>query len=313
MNERTQLSLKLIVSHVILLPFLIFISLIINKDSFLLVSITQTVLIILLLSGYWEFLGLRFKKIYFFSSEAILILVLLLRLLYLNKTGNNLYLVVILALLQFWLSFLLVKIIISIFRREKEAIEIVFPFRQGKYLITDGGNSRISRLMNYHYFSPVHKKKKTNLSMLFATDIVKIKNSGSNYLPPENDSYSIFGEKVFSPAGGVVVMVENGIKDNVPYSGNYPYNTGNTIVIRQGNNYLLLGHLKMDSIRVKEGDIINANDLIAEAGNSGYSERPHIHIQLINSLTDSYWSGKGVSMEYKGKNLYKNRLIRLDF
>jgi hypothetical protein len=298
---------------VILLPFLIFISLIINKDSFLLVSITQTVLIILLLSGYWEFLGLRFKKIYFFSSEAILILVLLLRLLYLNKTGNNLYLVVILALLQFWLSFLLVKIIISIFRREKEAIEIVFPFRQGKYLITDGGNSRISRLMNYHYFSPVHMKKKTNLSMLFATDIVKIKNSGSNYLPPENDSYPIFGEKVFSPAGGVVVMVENGIKDNVPYSGNYPYNTGNTIVIRQGNNYLLLGHLKMDSIRVKEGDIINANDLIAEAGNSGYSERPHIHIQLINSLTDSYWSGKGVSMEYKGKNLYKNRLIRLDF
>jgi hypothetical protein len=298
---------------VILLPFLIFISLIINKDSFLLVSITQTVLIILLLSGYWEFLGLRFKKIYYFSSEAILILVLLLRLLYLNKTGNNLYLVVILALLQFWLSFLLVKIIISIFRREKEAIEIVFPFRQGKYLITDGGNSRISRLMNYHYFSPVHMKKKTNLSMLFATDIVKIKNSGSNYLPPENDSYPIFGEKVFSPAGGVVVMVENGIKDNVPYSGNYPYNTGNTIVIRQGNNYLLLGHLKMDSIRVKEGDIINANDLIAEAGNSGYSERPHIHIQLINSLTDSYWSGKGVSMEYKGKNLYKNRLIRLDF
>jgi hypothetical protein len=298
---------------VILLPFLIFISLIINKDSFLLVSITQTVLIILLLSGYWEFLGLRFKRIYFFSSEAILILVLLLRLLYLNKTGNNLYLVVILALLQFWLSFLLVKIIISIFRREKEAIEIVFPFRQGKYLITDGGNSRISRLMNYHYFSPVHMKKKTNLSMLFATDIVKIKNSGSNYLPPENDSYPIFGEKVFSPAGGVVVMVENGIKDNVPYSGNYPYNTGNTIVIRQGNNYLLLGHLKMDSIRVKEGDIINANDLIAEAGNSGYSERPHIHIQLINSLTDSYWSGKGVSMEYKGKNLYKNRLIRLDF
>jgi hypothetical protein len=313
MKERTQLSLKLLLSHVFLLPLLILISLAANHDSFLLVSITQTVLIILILSGYWEFLGLQFKRIYFLSSEVIIIIVLLLKLLYFNKADNNLYLVVVLVIIQVWLLFLLLKIIISMFSHETEATEIVFPFKQGIYLITDGGNSRISRLMNYHYFSPVHKKKKTNLSMLFATDIVKIKNSGSNYLPPENIDYPIFGEKVFSPLSGVVVMVENGIKDNVPYSGNYPYNTGNTIVIRQGNNYLLLGHLKMDSIRVKTGDVINANDLIAEAGNSGYSERPHIHIQLINSMTDSYWSGKGVSIEYMGKNLYKNRLIRLKF
>jgi hypothetical protein len=203
------------------------------------------------------------------------------------------------------------KIFISIFRREKEAVEIVFPFKQGKYLITDGGNSRISRLMNYHYFSPVHKKKKTNLSMQFATDIVKIKNSGSNFLPPGNNDYPVFGEKVFSPISGLVVKVEAGISDNVPYSGNYPYTTGNTIVIRNDNNFLLLGHLKMDSIRVKPGDSINADDLIAEAGNSGFSERPHIHMQLIKSMSENYWTGRGVSIEYKGKNLYKNRLITL--
>jgi murein DD-endopeptidase MepM/ murein hydrolase activator NlpD len=147
--------------------------------------------------------------------------------------------------------------------------------------------------------------------MLFATDIVKIKNSGSNYLPPQNIDYPIFGENVFSPIDGIVVKVENNIEDNVPYSGHYPYNTGNTIVIQKGNNYFLLGHLKKNSIRVKPGDNINANDLLAEAGNSGYSERPHIHIQLINSLTDKYWTGTGISIEYKGKNLYKNRLIKI--
>lgn len=293
----------------ILLPVLILISIITNHDSFLLVSITQTVLIILILSGYWEFLGLRFKKFYFLSSEAGIIIVLFLKLLLLNKSENNLYLVAILIIIQTWLLLLLLKIIISIFSHEKGAVEIVFPFKQGKYLITDGGNSRISRLMNYHYFSAVHKKKKTNLSMLFATDIVKIKNSGRNYLPPDNSDYPIFGEKVFSPVSGIVVRVENGIRDNIPYSGNYPYNTGNTIVIRNGNNYLLLGHLKTDSIRVKPGDAVNANDLIAEAGNSGYSERPHIHMQLIKSLTDNYWTGRGISIEYKCRNLYKNRLI----
>jgi hypothetical protein len=214
-------------------------------------------------------------------------------------------------MIQIWLLFLLFKIIIAIFRREKGAVEIVFPFKQGKYLITDGGNSRISRLMNYHFYSAVHKKNRTNLSMSFATDIVKIKDSGSNYLPPDNEDYPIFGEKVFSPISGIVKKVENGIDDNIPYSGGYHYNTGNTVVIQQGNNYLLLGHLKKDSIRVKAGEKINASELIAEAGNSGYSERPHIHIQLINSLTENYWTGTGISIQFKGKNLYKNRVIKI--
>lgn len=271
MKERTQLSLKLILSHIILIPVLILISLLTTPDLFFPVTITQTILLILLFSDYWEFLGLRFKKIYFSFSEVIFLFMLLWKFFSFHKTGNNPYLMVVLTLIQAWSLFLLIKIFIVIFKHEKAALEIVFPFKEGKYLISDGGNSRISRLMNYHFYDSVHKKKKTNLSMLFATDIVKIKNYGSNYLPHENDDYPIFGEKVFSPVSGIVVKVENGIKDNIPYSGHYPYNTGNSV----------------------------------------YSERPHIHIQLINSLTDKYWTGTGISLEYKGKNLYKNRLIKV--
>lgn len=194
-------------------------------------------------------------------------------------------------------------------KQDKGATEIEFPFKNGKYLITDGGNSKISRLMNYHYHSPVHKKNKTNRSMLYATDIVKLPGSNSNFFPPKNEDYPIFGEKVYSPVSGVVIKVENSIPDNIPYSGNYPYNTGNTIVIKNDNKYLLLGHLKNESIRVKSGDKVNARDLIAEAGNSGYSERPHIHIQLIESATDNYWKGSGIGMLFMGKNLYKNKII----
>jgi hypothetical protein len=309
MKERTQLSLKLILSHVILLPLLILISILTNRDSFLLLSIAQTIFIILFLSGYWEFLGLRFKRIYFPSSEAIILIVLLWKLFSVHKTENNLYLIIILAIIQIWLLFLLIKIIVVIFVRDKETFEINFPFKNGRYLITDGGNSRISRLMNYHFYSSIHKKKKTNLSMLFATDIVKIINSGSNYLPPQNNDYPIFGEKIFSPLSGLVIKVENDFDDNIPYSGNYPYSTGNTIVIQQGNSYLILGHLKKNSIRVDVGDNINADDYIAEAGNSGYSERPHLHMQLVHSLTENFWYGKGVSIQFKNKNLYKNRII----
>ena len=74
---------------------------------------------------------------------------------------------------------------------------------------------------------------------------------------------------------------------------------------------MLLGHLKCGSIRVKTGDPVKENDVIAEAGNSGYSERPHIHIQLIESDTENFWKGTGVSIRYKDRNLFKNRVIKL--
>ena len=118
--------------------------------------------------------------------------------------------------------------------------------------------------------------------------------------------------KVFCPMSGVVFKVENSVKDNVPYSGNYPYSTGNTIVIRNDRRYILLGHLKMGSIRVDVGNVVSENDWLAEAGNSGYSERSHIHMQLIESDSENFWKGMGISIQYKGKNLFKNRVIEVN-
>jgi murein DD-endopeptidase MepM/ murein hydrolase activator NlpD len=65
----------------------------------------------------------------------------------------------------------------------------------------------------------------------------------------------------------------------------------------------------MNSIKVTTGDFVNAGDMIAEAGNSGYSERPHIHMQLIESATNNYWKGIGISIQFRKRNLYKNRVI----
>ena len=62
---------------------------------------------------------------------------------------------------------------------------------------------------------------------------------------------------------------------------------------------------------VKEGDLVQKNDLIAASGNSGWTERPHLHMQLIKSDSDHYWFGEGVCIRYKNRNLYKNRLIRV--
>jgi len=213
------------------------------------------------------------------------------------------------VLLELYLLFTLFKIILVIFKNDQENVEIRFPFKHGAYLITDGGNSKTSRLMNYHFHSPLHKKKKTNLAMLYATDIVKLSEIPTKFLPFRNEDYPIFDEEIVAPIEGVILKVINDIEDNQPFSGNYKYNTGNTVVIKKDNFYFLLGHLKKGSIEVKEGDFVHQNDLIGKAGNSGMSERPHLHMQLMKCESDDYWKGRGVCIRVEGKNLYKNRLI----
>ena len=42
---------------------------------------------------------------------------------------------------------------------------------------------------------------------------------------------------------------------------------------------------------------------------AGSSERPHLH--MPNSPTSNYWSGTGISIQYKGMKLFKIRRIEV--
>ncbi|MEJ2637369.1 MAG: M23 family metallopeptidase [Calditrichia bacterium] len=262
------------------------------------------------LAGSWEFFSDRFKLLYFSFFELILTAGLILKITFTPAQAANIPLVLLFSFVQIYLIYLLIKILIVRNGKDKRRHEIEFPLKNGSYLVTDGGDSRVSRIMNYHYHSPVHKRNKTNLSMIFATDVVKTGNGGARFLPKQNEQYAIFNENLYSPMEGEVIKVVNDIEDNIPFIGKYPYNTGNTVVVRGGKYYFLLGHLRQGSITVKEDEHVKRGDLLGRVGNSGYSERPHLHMQLIESESENYWSGKGVCIQYRGRNLYKNRRIR---
>ena len=135
--------------------------------------ITETIFLITVLAGYREFFTKTFQ---FFYSGSIQILLIFdfIKQFSLLHFDNNLLISIMLLLIECYLILTLFKIFRVIFGRENENIEITFPFKSGKYMVTDGGNSRVSRLMNYHFHSKVHKKRGTNQSMLYATDIVKM-------------------------------------------------------------------------------------------------------------------------------------------
>jgi murein DD-endopeptidase MepM/ murein hydrolase activator NlpD len=56
---------------------------------------------------------------------------------------------------------------------------------------------------------------------------------------------------------------------------------GNYIVIdHQNGEFSLYGHIKQNSARVKIGDTIKQNQIIAQIGASGSSKFPHLHYEL---------------------------------
>ncbi len=306
--ERKKIILRLLFTHILLVPVLILFSFFLKNDSILVLAIAQVVLVIAFFTGYWEFFGLRFKWIYTIFMTSVIVLFFKIRVKeYLPDVHRLVFIFFSLVLVFLLVHF--IKILLVIFESAKEPYELRFLFGQGRFLITDGGNSRRSRLMNYHYFSPIHKKNGTNRSMLYATDLVKLSGSKNKFLPKQNCEYPIYEENIYSPMDGVIFKVINGIPDNIPFSGNYPYNTGNTVVIKNEDYYFLLGHLRLDSIIVQEGEKIQAGQLVAKIGNSGWTERPHLHMQLIKSASENYWHGTGVPITYMNKNLFKNRII----
>ena len=203
---------------------------------------------------------------------------------------------------------LLVSTILGMIPKD-EPFFLAFPLRGGRYLIAEGGDGKWSFLLNYHYGYWQHRRSQSNRSMRYAVDITKINRWGmanNGLLPGNVQQYFIYGESVYSPCEGEIVWTENAMLDNVAYSGKYPYGIGNGVVIRQGKHYVVLGHFQATSVSVKIGDQISEGQYLGKIGNSGFTHRPHLHLQVSTCEDGNYWQGRGVSIRFERRFPIKN-------
>lgn len=95
------------------------------------------------------------------------------------------------------------------------------------------------------------------------------------------DDYYCYGKPVLAPADGIVEELIDHIEDNDIADMNIEKNWGNTIIIKHADFfYSKIAHLKKESFRVKQGDLVKKGDVIASCGNSGRSPQPHVHFQM---------------------------------
>lgn len=99
-------------------------------------------------------------------------------------------------------------------------------------------------------------------------------------------NYYGFGRELYAVGNGTVVYVQDGVPD-IEITTMKPPATietalGNGVVIDLGNRkYACYGHMVNGSVRVKTGDPVKEGQVIGMMGNTGNSDAPHLHFQVI--------------------------------
>ncbi|MGA7053052.1 MAG: M23 family metallopeptidase [Mycobacterium sp.] len=135
-----------------------------------------------------------------------------------------------------------------------------------------------------------------NNSQRFAIDWKRTNDQGDFYIGDntKNESYVDYGTPVYAVADGTVTSTEDDMDANVP--GVLPASDpllaakltvenidGNHVIIDLGGGvYAMYAHFVKGSLLVKPGDKVKRGQQIAQLGNTGNSNAPHLHLQLMN-------------------------------
>jgi hypothetical protein len=148
------------------------------------------------------------------------------------------------------------------------------PF-DGEWFVRWGGAGEAQNL-------PHHGRVSQNLAL----DLVQVTGADNRAFsddPAKDESYLCWGQPIYSPAGGVVELVVDGIVDNTPGElvSDVAVTSGNSVQIRSDDGFVMeFCHFRCGSVAVRKGDRVKPGDLLGRCGNSGSSTEPHLHFQI---------------------------------
>jgi len=162
----------------------------------------------------------------------------------------------------------------------------------------------------HHFLAPVTFNGKTTVPQRFAQDwgyidpVTGQAVSGNATLAKD---YLGYGKELYAVADGTIVDARDGLPDL-----EYAYNTppinlstaaGNYVILDIGNDkYACYAHMIPGSLRVKKGDTVREGDVIGLMGNSGNSDIPHLHFQVVTGAP-SFFRGEGYPQVFRSFDL----------
>lgn len=154
----------------------------------------------------------------------------------------------------------------------EDAVDLMSPLRNNQYIVLNGGSSPF---INGHFrVSPQN----------YALDIVGLNSLGMRASSFDGGSdlndYVIYGDSVYSPCDGTVVIAVDEYDDLIPPTTDTEHLAGNHILIECDGVEILLAHLKNGTLVVSEGDAVTTDSLLGQVGNTGNTSEPHLHMHV---------------------------------
>jgi hypothetical protein len=169
---------------------------------------------------------------------------------------------------------------------DRPAHVIGAPFAGGPWFAANGpGNT------SGHRRTAIPLDGLARISQRFATDWVKFGPDGRLFHGDSsvNANWYGFGTPVVAIGDGVVTETLDSVPENVPLSPTraVPITlktvAGNHVLLDLGGGaFAMYAHLQPGSLKVKVGDHVTRGQAIGLLGNTGNSDAPHLHFQLMD-------------------------------
>lgn len=195
-------------------------------------------------------------------------------------------------------------------------VNLDFPLRGGTFLVASGGSDiRVNAHLKTR--DSTHPRLARWRGNGYAIDVVAIDRLGRRargVLPGDDRAYRTFGWPVLAPCSGRVVFAVDGRRDlPPPHVDDQDHLAGNHVLLECAGVHVVLAHLRRGSVRVSEGDAIQAGQVLGNAGNSGVSNEPHLHIHAQKPGTaDAPMSGEPVPILFGGRFLVRGDRVTVD-
>ncbi len=188
-------------------------------------------------------------------------------------------------------------------------VELAFPLKGGTYLVVNGG-SNISINQHLMTLDSSIPRLQAYRGQSYGVDLVKLDEWGlraNGVLPPDPAQYNIYGEPVYAPCAGQVIVALNGLPDMQVPQTDRQHMAGNHVLLRCNSTDVLLGHFKPGSLKVSVGDTVDIGQVVGAVGNSGNTSEPHLHIhaQQRGTATEPI-SGSPLPMRLNRRFLVRN-------
>ena len=127
-----------------------------------------------------------------------------------------------------------------------------------------------------------------------------------------NRQPSLYAVDISMPVGTKITAVKSGIvistKDDYHAAGitsGFFYDKANYVdILHDDGSYATYGHLLLGGVKVKPGEQVEAGEVIALSGNTGFSTGPHLHFAIRHNA-----QGRSKSLPFKFRQANQKTLL----